>query len=118
MEDCELLRGLMAVGFCVFTSSAGAGFYNGNEALDRCERDRSWCSTYVAGATDGIAFGANNAVPYCIPAGVTLGQMVDVYLGYLKDRPADRHLDAVYLVTDAMWSAWPCSAGQSTEPGL
>jgi Rap1a immunity proteins len=45
---------------------------------------------------------------YCIPTGVTTGQVADVICKYLKDNPADRHKSAADLVTTALNDVRAC----------
>jgi len=45
---------------------------------------------------------------YCIPAGASLGQAVDVFCKYLKDNPEERHLPASVLAAKSLGLAWPC----------
>lgn len=44
----------------------------------------------------------------CVPKGVKLGQMTDVFCQFLRDGPAQRHLEASLLFRKAIVAAWPC----------
>ena len=47
---------------------------------------------------------------YCIPNGVTLGQMVQVVVKYIKQHPENLHNKASIVSLNAMRTAWPCPA--------
>jgi Rap1a immunity proteins len=55
---------------------------------------------------------------YCIPKGVTLEQMGDVFCKYLAEKPAERQKSAADLLVSALNGAWPCakSDGQRESP--
>jgi hypothetical protein len=46
---------------------------------------------------------------YCLPKGVIVDQVADVFCKYLKDNPAGRQRNAAVLVTAALNDAWPCT---------
>jgi hypothetical protein len=70
------------------------------------------CAGYIEGIVD-----ANNLVTaslrkspmLCIPKGVTLRQLVDVVLQYLRDNPSDRHYAAAGEVVLALGGGFPCA---------
>jgi hypothetical protein len=45
---------------------------------------------------------------YCLPDGVTNGQLFDIVVRDLKDSPEKRHLPAQPLIWSAMRKAFPC----------
>jgi len=47
-------------------------------------------------------------VLFCVPEGVTIGQMLDVYVEWLHAHPADRHMEASTLFYVATRDAFPC----------
>ena len=89
----------------------------GNDLLEYCEsKERPFptglCLGYVLGASDvesmeGAAF-PDRARSY-VPNNVSNGQMIDIVVKYLKDRPEERHMLAGLLV-EAMNKAFPCSS--------
>jgi hypothetical protein len=107
------------VAFGLFSATANAGFYTGNELYEVCTADRDSksyvektyeCVAYVTGAVD--AFNTTrevNGLKSCIPAGVTVGQLKDVTVDFLRDKPANRNGSASALVFAATRKAWPCS---------
>jgi hypothetical protein len=101
---------------------AWAGFYSGNDLLEACatEQDNSAyfeknyeCIAYVAGAVD--AFNTTreaNKLKSCIPAGVTIRQLRNVTIDYLRANPKDRDKSASASVFSATRRAWPCKAAR------
>lgn len=107
--------------------------YTGNDMLRDCESDNSFsrgvCMGYLDGVTDGVikaeadqylmAFmdaGQTGARPpelghgaFCIPKGVTLGQLKQVVIKHLRDYPQFTHLNAGNLAVAAMGIAFPCA---------
>jgi hypothetical protein len=45
---------------------------------------------------------------YCIPSGVTPGQLIDIVTKYIEGQPAKRHLSAPLLIETAIKSSFPC----------
>jgi Rap1a immunity proteins len=70
----------------------------------------------VDGLTTGLWIGASTA-PFCIPTGVTNGQIKDVAYKYVTDHPENRQLRLSVLVTSALIAAFPRSkSGCPTDP--
>ena len=97
------------------TTSAMAGYMDGNKLLDQCGNRSSGnymsCIGYLMGLSDAIdmtqdAGGARKQI--CIPVGVTTGQLLDIVVDHLKKNPADRHREAAFQVWAAYRSAFPC----------
>ncbi|HEX7853732.1 MAG TPA: Rap1a/Tai family immunity protein [Sphingobium sp.] len=114
------LPGLAAIAaFGLFSVPADAGFYSGNELFDVCTTERAdpshvektyECVAYIAGAVD--AFNTTrevNNLKSCIPARVTLSQLKDATVKYMRANPDDRDHSASALVFTATRKAWPCS---------
>ncbi|MET4512581.1 Rap1a/Tai family immunity protein [Bradyrhizobium sp. I1.7.5] len=55
--------------------------------------------------TSGAAVGGKKA---CIPPNVDMNQIVDVFRGYVRERPEKRHLLAANLAAEAFALAFPC----------
>lgn len=98
---------------------AEAGYYSGNELLELCTTERSKsnyventyeCVAYIAGAVDSINdTRAVNKLKKCIPKAVTISQLKDVTVDFLRKNPADRNTSASTLVFAATRKAWPCT---------
>ena len=83
-------------------------FYDGNWLFRICgsQQTRERCLGYVAGAADGIAGGAPRT--FCIPERVTLNQVVDVVMNWLRRFPQMRQVaTADVIVNVAISEAWP-----------
>ncbi|WP_420794378.1 Rap1a/Tai family immunity protein [Sphingosinicella microcystinivorans] len=70
------------------------------------------CLGWINGATQA-AGGTISTEPekpdYCTPGfGGSIGQYAAVFLKFLRDNPAKRHLPAIYLYHQAMAEAFPC----------
>lgn len=89
-------------------TSASAQFLTGNELLDRINseipHERGTAFGYIMGAYD-----AGRGIAHCAPAGVTLGQVLDMVRQSLHVAPSARHNSAEAFVTYALMNAWPCS---------
>ena len=96
-----------------------AGFYSGNVLFEICMTARDdpayfeksyECAAYISGAVD--AFNSTreaNKLKSCIPAEVTINQLRDVTVDYLRAKPTGRAKSASALVFAAVRKAWPCS---------
>jgi hypothetical protein len=61
-----------------------------------------------AGVVSALAFGVSNHFGYCVPAGVTNSQAVQVAFAYLTRHPDRLHERFNMLTIDALREAWPC----------
>jgi hypothetical protein len=71
----------------------------------------AFCMGYIQGVThteNGISLSITPMTKLCIPDDVTLSQLKDVLIAYLKDRPEERHWAAWSLVHNAINDAFPC----------
>lgn len=115
---------LIAV-FAVFAATilspapANADFKSGNDLYQDCTtredaaayyQKRAYCMGYIVGVADANStFGAIIRRPlFCLSAGVTTGQLVDVVTRYLETHPQSRHYAAASLVGGAFMEAFPC----------
>lgn len=103
---------------------------SGNRLLKNCiasdKGSEGFCFGYIIGTIEGLMVGGAlevakqnpqiadlgdaplEVVRYCIPSGVTKGQLQDVVVAYLNDHPAERHELAPVLVHRALSEAFPC----------
>ncbi|WP_395393928.1 Rap1a/Tai family immunity protein [Novosphingobium sp. BL-8A] len=98
--------------------AADAGFYTGNDLYEICSvqkgekeyLERSYeCIAYITGAVDAFNTTREAAkLKSCIPAGVTISQLKDVTVSYLRDNPETRNNSASSLVLAATRKAWAC----------
>lgn len=85
---------------------------NGNELFADLKRNDV---SYEYGYGSGFLIGAiqkstlETRKLYCIPAGVTQRQIIDVTINYLQNSPEIRNLPAIILIEMAFMKAWPCT---------
>jgi hypothetical protein len=62
--------------------------------------------------TDKLVVSFEAGVPivdaFCIPKGVTMGQMIAVVVKYVDEHPEDMHSEFLFLAHEALLTAWPC----------
>jgi hypothetical protein len=104
--------------------------FTGNELLEKLRVQDPSAVHYVAGVVEATAaskafFEINPAglqpdevkaglqglarLWGCRPEKATYGQVADVLVAYLSNRPKVRHLDATLLLAFAIKDAWPCA---------
>jgi hypothetical protein len=80
-------------------------FRDGNRLQADRTQDRASFVNYVVGVIDG----QRGREGYCLPQGVTAGQMADVVGVFLEKRPEVRHWNGERLVAAALREAFPCA---------
>jgi hypothetical protein len=88
----------------------------GNGLLEACTSRQplqgAMCIGYIRGVIDGenmMGTALNKKPLVCLSEGVTLGQVEDVVVKYLKDNPAERNKPSAGLIGIAAATAWPCA---------
>ncbi len=89
-------------------------FESGSNLLE--SRDHSLngvCVGYIEAIVDAMhtvqdSGGTVNGWRACIPQGVTVRQLRDLVIRFLRAHPELRHLAAIDLVTNALAEAFPC----------
>ena len=104
------LRHALPVALALLTSAPAAAYlYDGNEMLDHCRKRSSVCVGFIAGVLDGADYARlSDRRMLCIPVGVQIGQLSDIFVRHLENNPERRHWGAVVLLTDAIQAAFPC----------
>jgi Rap1a immunity proteins len=102
-------RLLLLAAILVVPASAAAQFMDGNRLYARLQAGKRSDGVVEAAIATGYVTGVADAYPNCIPAGVTVGQLVDIALQYLEDHPEKRQLPAVTLVATAISEKFPCA---------
>jgi Rap1a immunity proteins len=102
------------------TAPASAGFRTGNQLLKSCSADQadatfyqeiSACRSYIVGVSDGLEVAQsleNKLRIFCVPEGVTAGQLTELTVSYLRNNAKDRHFNAAVLVSVGLRQAYPC----------
>ena len=115
--------------------SVSAENLSGNQYYDTCNEypdignaQAGWCSGYLIGLVEGTKIGAFNVLTaiepaetaaemdemtnqflnVCQPDGVNYGQLLDVFVLYMRKNPEARHESARTLLLSAMSEAFPC----------
>jgi len=83
-----------------------AAIYDANEILFSCEQGHLRCIYYLAGVQD--AWNNLDAKKYCMPDGVKLAELKEVFIKYARGNPEKLHLAASSVVTSAFNKAFPC----------
>lgn len=87
---------------------------DGNEILTYCDESatgitRGVCLGYIQGLWAGLDMMlAMNDRKMCIPKSVTLGQVRDVTVSYIRRNPATRHEGSMILFARALSEVWAC----------
>ncbi len=75
---------------------------------------RGECFGYVegldAGAKSIVALEGLKQPPYCMPEEVTIGQIANILLKFIKDHPEKTDIPASVLAVDSLMLAFPCKA--------
>jgi hypothetical protein len=83
-------------------------FVTGNQLYESCTapvNNKSFvCAGYVQGLTDALDVRGT----ICTPAGITVGQAMDVVVNYLRAHPQYRQISASLLAGAALGEAFPC----------
>ena len=93
-------------------SFSQAPFSTGNDFLKNCAQESADCNNYTAGMLDGMqGMAAYTKSKYDIACGgqvVTVRQMKDILVKYVRDNPETRHLHTGVLFIEALKRAFPC----------
>jgi hypothetical protein len=90
---------------------SSTAFMNGNQLYERCEGQdlfkQGVCTGYILGVMDDLQSTRSLAhLPPCGSDQITVKQLHDVVVKYLRDNPAQRHYSAVSLAGYAIIKAW------------
>ncbi len=97
------------------TAAAHAEFFSGNDLYERLTGDayaKSLAMGYVMGVHD-----ATRSIIHCSSTEATSGQVRDMVMRRLVERPEQRHLAADVLVSMTMKDTWPCPKKDSRPAG-
>jgi hypothetical protein len=113
-------KAFIGLGFASLVLLPPAGFAasdanSGNFWHDVCSKTGDFattaCASYVRGTADGMKLQAAltmTQLPYCLPDGADVSQMIDVFKLHLANNPQVRHLPAGALVVRSFIQAFPC----------
>jgi hypothetical protein len=90
----------------IFGPAKAAAIYDGNEILFSCERGHLRCIYYLAGVQD--VWNDLDSKKYCMPDGVQLAELRDVFIKYAKENPEKLNFAASSVTISAFKKAFPC----------
>ena len=83
-----------------------AAIYDANEILFSCEQGHLRCIYYLAGVQD--VWNDLDSKKYCMPDGVKLAELKDVFIKYAKENPEKLNFAASSVTINAFNKAFPC----------
>lgn len=100
----------LMIALLVVPAVANAGFFSGNELLDKMNSKDYMDKAQALGYVQGV-FDAGQRIFHCAPdgSGVNAGQAHDIVKNYLERNPANRNFAADTLINEAFRKVWPCS---------
>lgn len=101
------MKKLLLVGALAATS-AHAGFWDGNELLNRLNSEETPRRLTALGYIMGVHDTMEN-INHCTSSNVTAGQLRDIVRNYLTNIPAERHYSADSIVLKSLEIAFPCA---------
>ena len=102
------MKKLIIAAMAALTFTAQAGFRDGNKLYENITSSSDISQMVALGYVIGVA-DSYDGVFFCVPAGVTAKQVVDVNRNYLYQHPEIRNEEAIVLVTGALSAVWPCA---------
>ena len=90
---------------------ASAEFTSGNDLYKDLRSDKLVDNIYALGYIAGVA-DAGQSGSHCIPTSVSLGQLQDMVIDYLRKNAEIRNLSADVLVSLMLIERWPCKNKQ------
>jgi hypothetical protein len=90
----------------VIGPAKAATVYDGNEILFSCKQGHLRCIYYLAGVQD--VWNDLDSKKYCMPDGVKLAELREVFIKYAKKNPEKLNLAASSVAINAFKKAFPC----------
>ena len=107
------MRRLILAATLALALPAHAEFFTGNQLPQAGDSgkatDFGGCIGCVTGGADTL-----NTAAFCPPARITRGQVRDLVVKYLRDRPEDRNYTADRIIRHVLQGTWPCQ--QTDQP--
>jgi hypothetical protein len=83
-----------------------AAIYDATEILFSCEQGHLRCIYYLAGVQD--AWNDLDSKKFCMPDGVELAELKEIFIKYAKENPEKLYLAASSVTISAFNKAFPC----------
>ena len=73
--------------------------------------DVAWCGAYINGVFDthGVFDYYGQERKFCNPVGISLQELTDIVVPYLRNHPNERNKVGAYLVEAALKERFPCN---------
>jgi hypothetical protein len=120
MKILALLVGAIAIQ-CTSALAAGSpfgGFFSGNQVYDTCTGGNpatdTACMSYIAGVMDELVTfdevmsKSIDPTMACVPTGVTVEQIKDLVVKFMRDNPKVRNNRASSIVSEVILTNYPC----------
>jgi Rap1a immunity proteins len=85
-------------------------FVSGDQARELCRQSQEWCVGFVTGALDGWAAleAYYTGDTFCLPADLTTGRIVEIFLEALEGRAEPRDEPGAYVLYERLIELYPC----------
>jgi hypothetical protein len=114
-------KNIMAIVVCValpvnITNAVQKAPLKVNKIIKTClaennELDKASCQGFVAGVNETTKLYSNIKLlepPFCIPREVSVSEMTEVYIDYIKENGTGDHFPATFSAVSAFKEAYPC----------
>jgi hypothetical protein len=102
----RILAFIAIAAMSVIGPAKAAAVYDGNEILFSCEQGNLKCIYYLAGVQD--VWNDLDSKKSCIPDGVKLAELKNVFIKYAKNNPEKLNFSASSVTISAFKKAFPC----------
>ena len=117
-----LLPFLLLASSLQIAPSGSSSLFSAGQLKDRCESgsaaDISYCFAYIVGAYDTVRAYETwlNLREFCVPAGISQGELRRAFLDYLNDKPGFRSGEAASVVVVSLKQRYACPVADKTVP--
>ena len=102
----KILAFVAVVAMPVIGPAKATAIYDANEILFSCEQGHLRCIYYLAGVQD--VWNDLDSKKYCMPDGVKLAELKEVFIKYAKENPEKLNFAASSVTISAFRKAFPC----------
>ena len=95
------------IAMALASTTASAQFYSGNQLLEKLKSDKQFTNGVALGYVVGVADMWDDIV-FCLPNGVTAGQLEKITVRYFEANPQLLHESADVIVGAAFGTSFPC----------
>ena len=102
----KILAFVAVMAMSIVGPTRAAAIFDANEILFSCEQGHLRCIYYLAGVQD--AWNDLDSKTYCLPDGVKLADLKEVFVKYAKENPEKLNFTASSVTLSAFNKAFPC----------